>query len=102
MHIFWIPDDLGISSTFNIKDLVLYHAITSPFVDPFVDSSDTGPKFIQPTPPPPPLHQRHEQIEGILDEQTVSTRQGGYQEYLVKWKGRPKIDNKWLGAVYRP
>lgn len=36
-------DDLGISLTFNSEDLVPYHVITSPFVDPFADSSDIGP-----------------------------------------------------------
>ena len=31
-----------------------------------------------------------------MDEKVVSTRQGGYQKFLIKWKDRPDSDNSWL------
>lgn len=91
-----LPANLGISSTFDVEDLVSYHVIVSPFTDPFTDSTDIIPQFSQPAPPPLPLQQKREQVKDILDEQTVSTKQGGYQKYFVKWKDRPEIDNTWL------
>lgn len=72
-----------------------YHAITTPFADPFTNVSDTAPQHIQPT-PRPPLPQRHEQINDILDEQAMFTGHGGFQRYHVKWKGHPVINSTWL------
>lgn len=87
-----LPSDLGISSTFNVEDLVHFHGSSSPFVNPFSNPQTPVPQFPQPIPPPPPLAHRREVIEDILDEQTISTRQGGYQKYLVKWKDKPETD----------
>ncbi|KAL6191585.1 hypothetical protein ACLB2K_037975 [Fragaria x ananassa] len=35
-------------------------------------------------------------VEDIVDEQVISTRQVGYQKYLIKWKDRPDSDNTWV------
>ncbi|RVW45061.1 Transposon Ty3-I Gag-Pol polyprotein [Vitis vinifera] len=35
------------------------------------------------------------EIEYVFDDQLVSTRQGGYQKFLVKWRGKPHSENTW-------
>ncbi|RVX03295.1 Transposon Ty3-G Gag-Pol polyprotein [Vitis vinifera] len=34
-------------------------------------------------------------IEYVFYDQLVSTRQGGYQKFLVKWRGKPHSENTW-------
>lgn len=36
-----------------------------------------------------------EEIEAILDDQLLSTQQGGYQKFLVKWCNHP-LSDCWL------
>ena len=46
-----------------------------------------------PTPSPLNLSYAHkESIDTILDEQIVSTRDGGVHRFLVRWRGRPDSD----------
>lgn len=87
-----LPSDLGISSTFHVDHLISFHGPTSPLLDPFSNQQALLTQFPQPTPPPPPLAHRKEVIEGILDEYTISMRQGGYQKYLLKWKDTLETD----------
>ncbi len=97
-----LPEDYGISATFNIEDLVPYKKSTfipsDPFVDTpvVVDQPDPAPAI---EPPPPKFHARREHIEHILDEQVISTRRGSYQRYLVRWKGRPESDVTWISRA---
>ena len=42
----------------------------------------------------PPAQKEH--IDAILDEQTVSTSDGGVQRFLVRWRGRPESDTTWI------
>eukprot|EP00268_Persea_americana_P067966 TRINITY_DN9411_c0_g1_i11.p1 TRINITY_DN9411_c0_g1~~TRINITY_DN9411_c0_g1_i11.p1 ORF type:complete len:213 (+),score=38.23 TRINITY_DN9411_c0_g1_i11:4333-4971(+) len=92
-----LPSDMGISSTFNVEDLVPFRGSSTPSANPSPNASPTrAPKdfdpsfsqsqFPQPTPPPPPKAHRKEIVEDILDDQLVSTRQGGNQKFLVKSK----------------
>ena len=81
-----IPRDYGISSLLNIEDLVAYKSPTvilnTPFDKPSLDPIDA---FI-PTPLPLNLPYAHkESIDAILDEQIVSTRDGGIHRFLVRW-----------------
>ena len=76
----------GISSSFNIEDLVAYKSPTiipdTPFDEPFLDPIDA----LIPTPLPLNLpHAHKELIDAILDEQIVSTRDGGVHRFLVRW-----------------
>jgi hypothetical protein len=79
-----LPPNVSYSPIFNVADLTLYpgHA-----VDPLPDP---------PTFPAPATAKSRDEIEAILDDQLVSTRRGGYQKFLVKWKNRPMSDCCWL------
>jgi len=82
------PPDFGISSTFNISDLVAYK--DPPFnpdnslVD--LDEPTPGPLFEGPHFPPLPTTIdpfTTEQIDSIKDDQIISTRDSGCRRYLV-------------------
>ena len=87
-----LPSDYGISSTFNVSDLLSYKEPTAIPSNPFEPSP---PLEIDPTPECPPALKfaRHEQIEKILDEQVTSTRSREYHCYLVRWRDHPPSDD---------
>ena len=95
VYVLELPPELGISSTFNISDLVEYKEPAmipcEPFEpDPILES--------EPNPECPPLNwpERSERIKRILNNQTISTRNKGYQRYLVRWQGRPESKDSWI------
>ena len=94
-YVLELPPELGISSTFNITDLVEYREpaviLSEPFEPNPIIESDPDPVC-----PPTNWPVRKEQIEKILDDQVISTRNRGYQRYLVRWQGRPDSDNSWI------
>ena len=78
------PHDYGIISSFNIEDLVAYKSPTiipnTPFNEPLLDPIDA------PISTPLPLnllYEHKESIDAILDEQIVSTKDGGIHCFLV-------------------
>ena len=92
-----LPYDYSISSSFNIKDLVAYKSPTAipdtPFDESLLDPNDAP----IPTPLPLNLSYAHkESIDAILDEQIVSTRDGGFYCFLVRWRRRPDYDCTWI------
>jgi hypothetical protein len=69
---------------FNIEDLTAYNGHME---DPILNSPPINiPDYVKPK----------EEIEAILDDQLVSTRRGGYQKFMVKWRNRPLSDSCWL------
>ena len=92
-----LPHDYGISSSFNIEDLVAYKSPTVildiPFDEPLPDPIDAP----IPTLLPLNLSYAHkESIDAILDEQIVSTKDGRVHRFLVQWRGRPNSDCTWI------
>ena len=47
----------------------------------------------------PPSPAPADQIVDVLDDQIVSTRQGGFQKFLVRWKNRPISNATWIPAT---
>ena len=94
-YVLELPSELGISSTFNITDLVEYR---EPAVIPSEAFEPNPALESEPDPVCPPTNWpvRKEQIEKILDDQVISTRNRGYQRYLVRWLGRPDSDDSWI------
>eukprot|EP00261_Vitis_vinifera_P039772 XP_019081015.1 PREDICTED: uncharacterized protein LOC109124002 isoform X1 [Vitis vinifera] len=67
-----LPSNLHFSPIFNVEDLYIYHGHHN-------DVSEELDLQLPPTLSPRP------EIEYVLDDQLVSTRQGGYRKFLVKW-----------------
>ncbi|RVW78808.1 Transposon Ty3-I Gag-Pol polyprotein [Vitis vinifera] len=78
-----LPSNLHFSPIFNVEDLHIYHGHHN-------DISEQLDLQLPPTLSPRP------EIEYVLDDQLVSTRQGGYQKFLVKWRGKPHSENTWI------
>ena len=92
-----LPHDYGISSSFNNEDLVAYKSPTA-IPNTLFDESLPNP-IDAPIPTPLPLnlpYAHKESIDAILDEQIVSTRDGGVHRFLVRWRGRPDSDYTWI------
>ena len=62
-----LPDDYGISSTFNVSDLVAYRDPTVILSEPFEPSPPLVSDLVPECPLPTPF-QQHEQVEHIQDE----------------------------------
>ena len=78
------------SVPFNIEDLVAYKRPNFFPDNPLLDEPSPEPSPERPLLPPlPQIHPTHmaEQIDEIIDDQIVSTRDGGYHRFLVRWKG---------------
>lgn len=79
-----LPANVSYNPIFNVEDLTLYPGHEA---DPLPDPH---------TFPAPATIKPRDELEAILDDQLVSTRRGGYQKFLVKWKNRPLSDCCWL------
>ncbi|GFZ15624.1 hypothetical protein Acr_25g0000330 [Actinidia rufa] len=70
---------------------------TDPFSEPTHEPSIDHPTTSDITPAPLPISPApKEHIDAILDEQIISTRDGGVQRFLVRWSGRPASDDTWI------
>lgn len=58
------------------------------------DSCEPSNAILIPSMPSFPM--RRGEIEDILDDQIVSTRAGGYQKFLVKWRDCPTSYCTWI------
>jgi hypothetical protein len=83
-----LPPTLSISPIFNVEDLTAY--LGSP-AEVSQATATAAPPANLPTHAP-----SCDQIDAILDDQLVSTRKGGYQKFLVRWKNRLASDDSWL------
>ena len=89
--------DYGISSIFNIEDLVAYKGPATILDDPFTEPPpaptisldfDTILSNISPT--------HKESIDAIFYEQIVFTRDRAVQRFLVRWHRRTESDCTWI------
>lgn len=87
-HHLELSPTLSISPIFNVEDLTAY-------LGPEDGAAPTEPGLAPNVIFPAPLPSRNH-IEEILDDQIVSTRWGGYQKFLIKWKNRSFSDCSWL------
>ena len=90
-----LPPSYGISSIFNISDLKEYKEpalIPDELFGPNVSFESDIPVEC----PPPNIPERKESVERILDDQIITTRNKGYQRYLVRWQGRPESEDSWI------
>ena len=90
-----LPPSYGISSTFNVSDLKEYKEPALIPDEPF--GPNTSLESEMPIEcPPPNIPERKERIERILNDQIITTRNKGYQRYLVRWQGRPESEDSWI------
>ncbi|GKV41262.1 hypothetical protein SLEP1_g48820 [Rubroshorea leprosula] len=85
-----LPDHYSSSPVFNVKDLSPYKGTFEP---PALSSSNVAGTA---TSKEPPLAHCYEEVIKVLDDQFVGSKHGGFQRYLVQWKGCPPSDNSWL------
>jgi hypothetical protein len=83
-----LPPALSIIPIFNVEDLTAY---PGPVDTTTCVESAPVPQALLPVSLPSRDH-----IEEILDDQIVSTRRGGYQKFLIKWRNRPLFDYSWV------
>jgi len=92
-----LPYDFGISSTFNIEDLIAYHKPLlipdDPFEIPLNSPSDDPIEIFIPF---TLTSAQKDNIDAILDEQVVFNKNGEVQRFLVRWVGRPDLDCAWI------
>ena len=89
-----LPPNFGISCTFNVDDLVPYRGTFDIPSNPLMDepTHDLPESSLLPL-LPPKLSHAEENIDSILDDQIVSTRDGGTRRYLIKWKEKSDSEN---------
>ena len=93
-----LPEDIGINSIFNIEDLVEYKSPNFNPNNPLVDEST--PELFSERPPLFSLsdisHNVTENIDKILDDEIISTRDGETRRYLVCWERESLAKDTWL------
>ena len=84
-----LPNDMDISPVFNIEDLLPYRGTFEPSTLPSSVSAGDASKG---APTVPSLQFSKETVDTILDDEFVTSRDGGFRRFLVKWHGRPDSD----------
>lgn len=81
IYVLDLPDNIGISNIFNSIDLSQESTIESSV---YLDTGYLSPSYL------------HTEIEDIVDTKIISTRKGGFQKYLVKWKNLAWSNCTWI------
>ena len=93
-----LPPDFGISLSFNVEDLIAYYGPNFFSDNPLLDKPSHEPISETPLLPPlPQIQPTHtaKQIDEIIDDKIVPTRDGGYHNLLICWRGLPDSENFW-------
>ena len=88
-----LPNDMDISPVFNIEDLLPYRGTFEPSTLPSSVSAGDASKG---APTVPSLQFSKETVDTILDDEFMTSRDGGFRRFLVKWHGRPDSDATWI------
>ena len=88
-----LPNDMEISSIFNVEDLLPYRGTFEPSTLPFSVSAGETSKG---APTVPLLQYYKEMMDIILDDEFVTSRDDGFRRFLVKWHGRLDSDSTWI------
>ncbi|PON54883.1 histone H3-K9 methyltransferase, partial [Trema orientale] len=86
-----LPPNLSISLIFNIADLSPYHGTFEP---PVLLSSVSHPSTK--VPPIPTTDVPHDAIMDVLEDEFVTSSNGGFRRFLVRWKDRSSTDDAWI------
>ena len=84
-----LPNDMDINPVFNVEDLLPYRGTFEPSTLP---SSLSAGEASKGAPTMPSLQFSKEMMDTILDDEFVTSRDGGFCRFLVKWHGRPDYD----------
>ena len=88
-----LPNDMNISHVFNVEDLLPYRG---PFEPSTLPSGVSAGEASKGAPTVPSLHYSKEIVNIILDDEFVTSRDGGFHCFLVKWHGRPDSNATWI------
>ena len=88
-----LPNDMDISPVFNVEDLLPYRGT---FESSTLPSSMSTGEVSKSTPTMPSLQYFKETVDIILDNEFVTSRDGGFRRFLVKQYGRPDSDATWI------
>ncbi|PKU74568.1 hypothetical protein MA16_Dca003771 [Dendrobium catenatum] len=94
-----LPADFNINPSFNIEDLVAYEGPDFNPQNPLSKQPCVNPPCEIPNLPPLPNIPKFpmaEQVEAVLSDEIISTREGGRRRYLIRWKGKPESEDTWL------
>ena len=86
------PNDMDISPVSNVEDLLPYRGTFEPSTLP---SSVSVGESSKGAPTMPLLQYSKEKVDIILDDEFMTSRDGGFRRFLVKWHGRPDYDATW-------
>ena len=88
-----LPNDMDISHVFNVEDLLPYRGTFEPSTLPYSvfagDARNCAPTM-------PLLQYSKEMMDTILDDEFVTSRDGGFRRFLVKWHGRLDSNATWI------
>ena len=92
-YLFYLPNNMDISPVFNVEDLLPYRGTFEP---PTLSSSVSAGGASKGAPTMPSLQYSKETVNIIIDDEFVTSRDGGFRRFLVKWHGRPNPDATWI------
>jgi len=97
-YIIYLSKDFGISSTFNIEDLVDYKGPGFNPSNSLIDELEPEPISESPTLPPllNILLNTAEKVDKTLDDEIITTKDGKIRRYLIRWKGKAPSDDTWI------
>ena len=88
-----LPNDMDISYVFNVENLLPYRGT---FELSTLPSSVSAGEASKGAPTMPSLQYSKETVYIILDDEFVTSRDGGFRRFLVKWHGHPDSDATWI------